>query len=152
MKKNIAVLFVALFCLSVISATQMQAQKGAKTATVWPAADIKWVEMKGTPPGVKITSATLWGNMEKGAYGALINLPANMSNPLHTHTATTKLVVISGTFWYQPEGGEKKMLDAGSYLSVPGGLKHTSGTGDKGCTVMQEGSGAWDMNPVEMKK
>ena len=153
MKKSISVLIIAAFCLFVAVSTNAQAQsKGNKGATVWPSADIKWSEMKGTPPGVKIMYSNLWGNIEKGAYGALVKLPAGMNHPLHTHTAAVKLVVMSGTFWYQVEGGEKKVLDAGSYLMVPGGLQHLSGTGDQGCTLFQESNGAFDMIPVEMDK
>jgi quercetin dioxygenase-like cupin family protein len=123
-----------------------------KEAVVWPAADLKWTEMKGGPPG--ISYANLWGHMDKGAYGAFVKLPAGMNNPLHTHSSDMKLVVISGTFYYTPEGGTMQKLGPGSYLSEPGGVKHMSGTSPDGpCVVFQEATGKFDMKPVkaEMK-
>ena len=124
-------------------------KKMKKEATAWPAGDIKWVEAKEGPPGIMF--APLWGDMSKGAFGTLVKFTAGLDNPLHTHSYTAKLVVISGSFWYAPEGGEKKMLGPGSYLEVPGGLKHTSGA-EAGTVVFQEGSGKWDMKMVEAPK
>ena len=116
---------------------------------MWPAADIKWEEMKGGPPG--ISYANLWGDIMKSGYGTLVKLPAGSNHPLHTHSTDTKCVIISGMFWVAPEGGEKKMLGPGSYFMVPSGWKHTSGT--EGETMLfQESSGKFDLKPVEMKK
>jgi len=118
-----------------------------KAATVWPASDIKWMEMKGGPPGA--TAAGLWGDPMKGAYGALIRLTAGEKHPLHTHTHDVKLVVISGTFLYTPEGGTEQRLGPGSYLEVPGGLRHSSGTSDDGpCEIFQTSTGLFDMKFV----
>ena len=139
-RTTLFVLFVLVGALSVTAFSSDKKMK--KEATVWPAADIAWAEMKGGPPG--IMTASLWGNMSKSAYGALIKFTQELNNPLHRHSNTVKLVVISGSFWYAPEGGEKKMLGPGSYLEVPGGLKHTSGA-EAGTTVFQEGSGKFDM-------
>jgi quercetin dioxygenase-like cupin family protein len=119
-----------------------------KMATVWPAADVKWMQMKDGPPGGMI--APLWGDPMKGAYGALVKLVAGEKHPLHIHTHDVKLVVISGTFLYTPEGGTEQRLGPGSYLFVPGGLRHSSGTGDDGpCEIFQTGTGAFDMKPME---
>lgn len=119
-----------------------------KKATVWPAGEMKWSEMKGGPPGGMFVS--LWGQMDKEAYGALVKLVAGEKHPMHTHTSDVKLVVLSGTFIYTPEGGTEQRLGPGSYLSVPGGLKHSSGTGDDGpCEVFQTSTGKFDMMPVE---
>ena len=123
------------------------AQAKKKEAIVLPATDLQWTAMKGGPPGISF--AKLWGNMEKGAYGAFVKLPAGMKNPLHTHTHPLKLVVISGTFYYTPEGGTERRLGPGSYLDEPGGVKHLSGTSDDGpCVIFQESSGSFDLKPV----
>jgi anti-sigma factor ChrR (cupin superfamily) len=137
-------LVVALLC---IGAVDSRAQK-KKEAVVWPAGDVKWSEMKGGPPGIMY--ADLWGHIDKGAYGSLIKLPAGLKNPLHTHSSDTKLVVVSGTFLYTPDGGTEQRLGPGSYLMVPGGLKHMSGVSDDGpCEVFQEGPGKFDFHPAE---
>ncbi len=150
MKKFSMFLTLTLVSIFFLGSYQADAKsKSKKMAVMMPSADIKWEDMKGGPPGIQY--ANLWGDVLKGAYGAFVKLPAGMSNPLHTHSVDTKMVVISGTFWIQQEGGEKKSFGAGSYAMIPGGWKHTSGT-DGETMVFQEGSGKFDMIPVGMKK
>jgi quercetin dioxygenase-like cupin family protein len=147
MKGRLAVYVTLAAVLLCLGAVDSRAQK-KKEAVVWPAGDVKWSEMKGGPPGIMY--ADLWGHIDKGAYGSLIKLPAGLKNPLHTHSSDTKLVVVSGTFLYTPEGGTEQRLGPGSYLMVPGGLKHLSGVSDDGpCEVFQEGPGKFDFHPAE---
>jgi quercetin dioxygenase-like cupin family protein len=117
-----SVTLIATALLIILGAGNSSGQK--KAATVWPAGDIKWMEMKGLPPGEK--------------------------HPLHVHTNDVSLVVISGTFLYTPEGGMEQRLGPGSYLDVPAGLKHLSGTSEDGpCEVFQTSTGKFDMMPVD---
>jgi quercetin dioxygenase-like cupin family protein len=116
-----------------------------KAATVWPGGDLLWKEMPGMA-NVKV--ATLWGDLESGSHGALVRIPADNRFPLHTHSNAVKLVVISGVFHYAPGDGPDVELGPGSYLMVPGGLRHTSGTGDAQCELFQEGMGKWDIKPA----
>lgn len=152
MKLSPLVSALVVCVLVFIAATELQAQKKVKKeAIAWSAADIKWLEMKGGPPGVMYVN--LWGDVMKGAHGAFVKLPAGMKNPLHTHTNTLKLVVISGTFSYTPEGGAQKLLGPGSYLYEPGGVRHTSGTVEGSeCVVFQESAGKFDQVPAEPMK
>jgi len=122
-----------------------EAHHAVAKGTVWPSGDLKWEPMRGVE-GVKV--AKLWGDMEKGPYGALVKLPANSKHPLHTHSNAIKAVVVFGEFVYRPEGGTETILGPGSYLVVPGGLRHTSGTRSAGCELFQEQAGKWDMVPV----
>ena len=111
-------------------------------------ADMKWQDMAGAP-GVKI--ADLWGNHEKGAFGAIIKFPAGFMAPLHTHTNSAHIVVISGTFLQTPEGGQEMRLGPGSYLMQPGGgYKHTTGCDQASeCSFFVEMKGKFDLKPVE---
>lgn len=155
MKRIFLFLCLILIGSMVFGATNALAQKKkmTKEATLWPAGDIKWVEAKDAPPGVMV--AALWGDMSKRSYGALVKFGQEMNNPPHTHTNDVKAVVVSGSFWYASEGGEKKMLGPGSYFMIPGGLKHTSGS-EAGTIMFQEGPGKFDMKmigaPKDMKK
>jgi quercetin dioxygenase-like cupin family protein len=150
--KGLALVFACCMVAFVLLATNSSfAQKKMAEATVWPAANMKWMEMKGGPPGA--TYADLWGHIDRGAYGSLVKLPAGIKNPLHSHTNDVKLVVLSGTFYYAPEGGQEQNLGPGSYLFVPGGLKHTSGVGGTGpCEIFQTSSGKFDFVPAEKPK
>ena len=115
-----------------------------------PAADLKWTDLDPTgAPGVKI--ADVWGNHAKGAFGAFFKFPAGFAAPLHTHTNTMKIVVISGTFIQDPEGKPEVRLGPGSYLIQPGGsYRHTTGC-DKAsdCLFFAEGSGKFDLIPAK---
>ena len=114
-------------------------------AIAWGATDLKWEAMPGVE-GVQV--ATLWGDMSKGGYGAFVRLPADQKHPLHIHTHSLKVVIISGEFVYGPEGGPEQSYGAGSYLMIPGGLKHSSASGSSELLMFQESTGKWDLKPV----
>jgi anti-sigma factor ChrR (cupin superfamily) len=124
--------------------TDAQAQKKANEgATLLSADDLKWEPMPGGPPGVM--SATLWGDQTKGAYAGFTKFPAGFKAPLHFHTNATKMVVIKGAYTYNG-----KKYGPGSYVSVPGGLKHESGgLADSETIFFIEQSGKFDINMVE---
>ena len=151
MKRTLVVLTMMLCGLILAGTSSALAQKKMKKMAVTMATeDLKWEEMKGGPPGIMYCN--LWGDMMKGAYGAMVKLPANMQNPLHSHSSDTKAVVVAGSFYMTPEGGAEKVLGAGSYFMEPGGVKHMSGTKDQGATLFQEGTSKFDMKMVEMPK
>ena len=120
--------------------------KAKKAAVVWSAADMKWAEVPNVA-GVKV--AKLWGDMGKGAYGCITKFDSGLKHDLHTHSADLRTVVISGAFWYAAEGGPVKQLGPGSYLMIPGGVKHTSGCTDAGeCMFFMLQAAKFDMMPV----
>ena len=114
-----------------------------------PAADLKWVDLDPTgAPGVKV--ATLWGDHQKGAFGVLFKLPAGFTAPLHTHTHSMKLVIVSGTYIQAPEGKPEFRLGPGSYLMQPGGsYRHVTRCDESAeCVFFVEGDGAFDLHPA----
>jgi quercetin dioxygenase-like cupin family protein len=127
----------------------------SKEAVLWPAAELKWEEVK-FPPTMKLPEGAkppqyvaLWGDMNKGAHGAFVKLHPGEQHPLHTHSSDLKGVVLEGTFTIGAEGAEPKKLGPGSYFLVPARWKHTSScTGPAPCTIFQEGPGKFDMKPV----
>jgi quercetin dioxygenase-like cupin family protein len=132
-------------------ATAAQADEAGKPATkmkapvTMTAADMKWTDMAAK--GVQ--SATLWGDMNKGAFGALIKFTAGTTMPLHTHSSELKLVVISGTLFVGADAASAKDLGPGSYALQPAGWKHVTGCRvGADCIFFTEGSGKFDMKPV----
>jgi quercetin dioxygenase-like cupin family protein len=96
----------------------------AKKAMVLSApAEIKWAPV-AEMPGMQV--ASLVGDPKTGPNTGLIKFPAGANVPLHHHSAEHKGVVVSGTIVIGPEGGPTKELPAGSFLLVPGGVKHTT--------------------------
>ncbi len=123
-------------------------QAQAEAPVAWSADELKWTEM-GTGP---IKTAVLWGDMNQGAYGAMVKFPAGLMHPLHTHSADIRMVVVSGTFLYQPKKAPQKKFGPGSYLLVPANAKHASGcAADADCICFMEQSAKFDMTPVEKK-
>jgi anti-sigma factor ChrR (cupin superfamily) len=152
--------FAVSFLLAVAVLAQGSGEAKAKSApkaaapkaVIWPAADLKWVDLTDGPPGVKIVD--LWGDHTKGAYGALTKFPGGTSAPLHTHTSGMRVVVLSGTFIHGPEGKPEARLGPGSYLYQPGGnYRHTT-TCDKAseCVFFLESDGKFDIKMVEQAK
>jgi anti-sigma factor ChrR (cupin superfamily) len=141
---------VAVWAEDAAKPTTKSAPKSAESRlVVMPASDMKWTDLdpKGAP-GVKI--ADLWGNHAKGAFGALVKLPAGFAAPLHTHTYDMKVVILSGTYIQAPDGKPEFRLAPGSYFMQPGdNYRHTT-TCDKAsdCVFLVESKGPFDLKVV----
>ena len=121
-RKVIIVVVAAILVLS-MSVIALSGKTPRKDV-VWEAGAIKWED--GPMKGVRV--AKLWGDWLKGGpYGVLVKFDAGLMNPLHKHTQSLKIVVVSGTFVHQPAGGAETKLGPGSYLVQAGGLNHISG-------------------------
>ena len=136
----------SLALLGVVACITLGYAAGKKEVVEISAAELKWTEVPETG-GVQV--APLWGEMMKGAHGAMAKFPPGSTHPLHTHTPDLKVVVVSGGFTYGTEGGPEKVYGPGSYLMIPGGTKHTSGcAAGAPCLLFQEGSAKFDMKLV----
>ncbi len=90
----------------------------APKASVQIAADaIKWEDFSAKAPDVK--KATLWGNMEKGAFGALAKFPAGHKSPLHTHTSDLRLLIVSGPFRTARREARRRPMARARMFSFP---------------------------------
>lgn len=141
----------AIVGLMIAGTAGVNAQKKmSHERVIWPADQLKWVEM---PNAAGVMRATLWGNPDNGPSGVLIKFSAGTTFPLHYHTNSMKVVVISGTFVYMPEGGAENKLGPGSYLSYGPKDRHVSGTVKEGeCVFFMEQPGKFDMVPIETEK
>ena len=102
---------------------------------------------KEVSPGV--SKAAVWGDEEKGAYGAFTKFKPGLDNGMHTHTNDIWVVGIKGAYLYRAEAGEKRVT-AGNFMRIPGGKKQWRG-GDKkaGALFYEESSGKFDIVPVK---
>jgi quercetin dioxygenase-like cupin family protein len=141
-------MFLTMLGLAVLvgaSASQAMAKDGK--AVVWPAAEIKWSEGSAMK-GAKL--AVLWGDPKVGAYGALKTIPAGEVLRAHTHTHDQRVIVLAGQVVLTIDGQPSKELGPGSYLFVPGGVKHTAGCkAGAECTYFEEQDGPSDVKFVE---
>jgi hypothetical protein len=94
-----------------------------KQALLWPASEIKWTDdsaIKGA------RTAVLWGDPAQEGYGKINRWPAGTEAPLHWHTFETRSVVMEGTLTVTLEGESARELGPGSYLYMPGKVKHVT--------------------------
>jgi hypothetical protein len=94
------------------------------------AEEVKWDDVGGAKLG------NLTGDYKKGAYGALLKMPAGFTSPMHSHTGAYEAIEIQGTssHWLKGEDGTKaKKMTPGSYWSMPGKSDHVSA-----CAVGQD--------------
>jgi quercetin dioxygenase-like cupin family protein len=134
--------------VAVVSITGLAYTANAKPkeAVVMAADELKWVDV---PEAKGVQMAMVKGDPMKGAYQGFVKFPAGTMHPLHTHTNDVMVIVISGVMTYGPEGGTEKKLPAGSFLWLPGKLKHTSGCDASGpCMMYQSGTAKFDFKPV----
>jgi quercetin dioxygenase-like cupin family protein len=145
------VLLVAAAASAFAQAADAKKPAKAKAAPIiWPAGDLKWVDAPNAPPGVK--QVVLWGDPTKGKFGALQKFSAGFSAPLHWHSATLRMVLISGTVIHGPEGKPEVRLPPNSYLVDPPGYKHTTKCDAASeCVFFLEGDGKFDIVMADKK-
>lgn len=149
---SVAFLFAATALAQGAAASKPAAahKGGAARPVIWPAADMKWIDAPGSPAGVQ--QVNLWGDSTKGRFGTLTKFPAGFVAPLHSHSATLRMVVVSGTVIHGPEGKPEIRLGPGSYLVDPAGYRHTTAC-DKAseCVFFMEGDGKFDIVMADQK-
>ncbi|HUJ26150.1 MAG TPA: cupin domain-containing protein [Myxococcales bacterium] len=149
--KNL-VLIMGLVCAAAASADEPGKADPAKPQKHFAAAtpaEMKFQEMKApgapsTAPGTQV--AALWGNLQKGASGAEVKIPAGEKHPLHTHTANVRGVVISGTWIIGPDQASAKEYGPGSFFFTPGGWPHYSACKEGAeCVLYQDTNAPFDI-------
>jgi anti-sigma factor ChrR (cupin superfamily) len=154
MRMKVLTIFTFLFMFALAGSVLAKDAKSseeanASTPVFIPASDLKWSDLDPAgAPGVKVVD--LWGDHQKGSFGALLRLPAGFTVPLHTHTHAMKVVFLSGTYIQAPEGKPEVRLGPGSYMMQPGGdYRHiTSCDPSSDCVLFVESDGAFDLKPV----
>jgi anti-sigma factor ChrR (cupin superfamily) len=99
-------------------------------------------------PGV--SAAVVWGDMDKGPYAAFVKFVPGHRDALHTHTSTSRIVVLKGAYVHKPEKGGETRVGAGQYILVPGGDRHvTESDAKEGALFYLESDGGFDLKPVK---
>ena len=100
-------------------------------------------KFKEVVPGV--SKAVLWGDHDKGPYGAFTKFAPGYDAGMHTHTNDVWIVVLKGAYLYKDEAGEKR-VGPGDFIRIPGRHKHWSGAdGNEGALFYEESSGKFDL-------
>lgn len=108
------------------------------------------LEFKEVMKGV--TKADLWGG-PKALHAGITKFAAGTKFGLHSHSRVVTMVVISGTILHGDEAGNETKLTAGSYMSIPGGVKHTTAcAAGSDCVFYEEVAGEFDMVMADAAK
>lgn len=99
-------------------------------------------------PGV--SAAVVWGDLEKGPFAAFIKFVPGHRDALHTHTNTSRIVVLKGAYIHKPEKGGETRVGAGQYILIPGGDRHlTESDAKEGALFYLESDGGFDLKPAK---
>ena len=146
--KRLSRIVVATLIGFAVSAVALHAADAGKPVSM-PPDQMKWIPNPSAPG---VMTATAWGDPEKGPHGAFHKFPVGFTAPLHTHSANTRIVVISGTMSMAGEDGKEMKLPAGSFYTQPNTYKHvTKCLEGSECLVYLEADGKWDLKPVAAK-
>jgi len=123
MKRNILLLATATL---MILATSSMAESTNSPSVNIPVTQLKYFDAGIKSHTVKGTlhAAPAHGNLEKGAHGTFIKMPAGFVSDIHIHSSEYYAVVISGVGVNTVPGGKEVPLPVGSYWSQKGGERH----------------------------
>jgi quercetin dioxygenase-like cupin family protein len=147
MRKSLLVWGTAAI-LAVATLGVAQTHKTAAKKVIYASADKATFNPMPKAPGGP-TTAPIWGDADKGAYGVYTKFAPGYDAGMHTHTNDVTIVVIKGAYLYKDDDGEKR-VGPGDFLKVPGGHKHWSG-GDKaeGALFYTQGAAKFDLIPAK---
>jgi quercetin dioxygenase-like cupin family protein len=141
---------LAAVCLSTVALADEPAKPTAAESGVTPMMvsfkDLKWTDL---PQRKGMQYALLSGDPNQGAYTQMRKVPAHTDNPLHTHSAELKNVIISGVWYTGADAASAKDFGPGSIVVMPANWPHVSGCRPgSDCVFYQEGKGKFDFQPV----
>lgn len=157
MKINQTILLVATAALGVsaIAVAAPLNEVSGRPSVNLPVTQLKYFDTGiGKKSGVgTLQAATGHGNLQQGAHGTIIKMPAGFVSDIHTHTGEYWAVVISGVGVNGTPGSVDVPLPAGSYWSQKGGKPHvTKCISSNECIFFINQSVKFDDFPVGMKK
>lgn len=129
---KITVILVLLLVGMLFSPSSAFSLKNVNSAIADPSS-LTWKPLEGIPEGVEV--AVLSGNPATGASEVVLSLPAGYFFPHHAHSSREVLFWSKGDFTYIADDGTKQNLEAGSYLNLPSGTKHSVVCGQQPCLV-----------------
>ncbi|GEM_PF-4354496 len=96
--------------------------------------------------GVGATRAIVWGDADRGPYGAYTKFAPGFAAPLHYHSSDMNFMVLQGAYLYKSERGEVKRIEAGSYIFIPACEPHwCSGDEKEGVLFYDVSPGRFDV-------
>lgn len=144
MKRSLLVVGVVAAIIAAWSVGRVHGQNEMKKVIYVSSEQAKYTtSVKG------VSSAKIWGDVDKGAGATFTKFDPGQDNGMHTHTSDVWIVVLKGAYLYKDDAGEKR-VGPGDFLLVPGGHKHWSGGDAKvGALFYAESPGKFDLIPAK---
>ena len=143
MKKSLLTVGVAATLMLAWSIGRVQGQQ-SKRPVIFVSAD----QANFHDTGNGVSMAAIWGDADKGAHATFTKFVPGFDAGMHTHTNDVWIVVPKGAYLYKDDVIDKR-VGPGSFLRVPGEMKHWSGGDPKeGALFYEESSGKFDSIPV----
>lgn len=121
--------------------------------SVVKSADVKWVDAKNMPPGVK--SALIHGDPSKGSFVLLMKAPAGTLFKPHFHSADEVVFLQSGEALVSAsdsvDEAKAQTVDAGGYFSLKAKTPHWA-KAKTDIVFLRYGNGAADVTYLDEKK
>jgi quercetin dioxygenase-like cupin family protein len=147
MKRTLTVVGVAaaLAVTCAIGFAQGEQRQPEKKPLIFVAADKASFKDEGSG----VSKAVIWGDGDKGPYGAFTKFVPGFDAGMHRHTNDVWIVVLKGAYVYKDEAGEKR-VGPGDFIRIPGRHKHWSGGDAKeGALFYEESSDKFDLVPAK---
>lgn len=103
--------------------TAPAASAAKKEPVLQTPSQMTWVD---EPAIAGAKTAVLWGDPKTEGYGKINRWQGGTEVPLHWHTFETRSVVLEGTLTVTLEGAAARELGPGSYLYMPGKVRHVT--------------------------
>ena len=153
-KIKLLVTTIAL-CVSATAVAASQDKASGGTSVNIPVTQLKYFDTGiGKESGVgTLHAAPAYGDLQHGAHGTFIKMPAGFVSDIHTHTGEYWAVVIAGVGVNGTPGSVDVPLPVGSYWSQKGGELHvTKCISPNECIFFINQSVKFDDIPDGMKK
>ena len=126
---------------------------GTQDVSVVKSADVKWVDAKNMPAGVK--SALIHGDPAKGSFVLLMKAPAGTLFKPHTHSADEVVFLQSGEALISASAtvdeSKAQTVDAGGYFSLKAKTPHWAKAKTE-IVFLRYGNGPADVTYLDEKK
>lgn len=126
---------IGLFTMSLTASAALEDKKNEMkdmangASTNLPVTQLKYSDtgIYGVDKSVgTLKAAPAYGDLQHGAHGTFIKMPAGFVSETHIHTGEYYAVVVSGVGVNGPPGSKDVPLPVGSYWSQKGGESHVS--------------------------
>ena len=145
------ILIPLALALGMLAVPVVVAQQHGHGPTMVAPSELKWGPVPSLPPGAQI--AIIEGPMNQAVpFTIRLKFPANYVIPAHSHPATERVTVLSGTFHIghgdKFDKPKTTAMPAGGIVIMPVGHRHFAWTSED--TVVQlNGVGPWGITYVD---